>query len=145
MLIEIALLILIIITIFSVIMGSSFKEIGVENLSGEGVFNETSSGSFDISNINTTFYIDEFAGALVIIIAIMIIATLVGLQFMGSGLSDVSVRILTIGITYFGIWTIFSVLSYELILSIEIVGVLIYITLTIIYTLGVIQKIVGKS
>lgn len=144
MLVEISLAILVIISLFSVITGSSLKEIGVESLTGSGQFNETTS-SFDISSINTTFYIDEFAGALVIIITIMIIATLIGLQIMGSGLSEQSVRILTIGISYFGIWSIFSVLSYELIISIEIVGVLIYITLTIIFTIGIIQKIVGGN
>lgn len=144
MLIEISLTILIIISLFSVITGSSLKEIGVESLTGSGTFNETTS-TFDISSINTTFYIDEFAGALVIIITIMIIATLIGLQIMGSGLSEHSVRIITIGISYFGIWSIFSVLSYQLILSIEIVGTLIYITLTIIFTIGIIQKITGGN
>jgi len=140
MLIEISLTILIVISLFSVITGSSLKEIGIQSLTGSGDFNETTS-TFDISNINTTFYIDEFSGALVIIISIMIISTLIGLQIMGSGLSEQSVRIITIGISYFGIWTIFSVLSYQLIISIEIIGTLIYITLTIIFTIGIIQKI----
>ena len=140
MLIEISLTILIVISLFSVITGLSLKEIGIQSLTGSGVFNETTS-TFDISNINTTFYIDEFSGALVIIISIMIISTLIGLQIMGSGLSEQSVRVITIGISYFGIWTIFSVLSYQLIISIEIIGTLIYITLTIIFTIGIIQKI----
>jgi len=144
MLIEISLTILIVISLFSVITGSSLKEISIESFESSGQFNETTS-SWDFSNINTTFYIDEFAGALVIIITIMVIACLLGLQIMGSGLSEPSVRILTIGISYFGVWSIFSILSYQLIISIEIVGTLIYIVLTIIYTIGIINKMVGNG
>lgn len=139
MLIAISLGILIVISLFAIITGSSLKEIGVENIEATGLVNESSS-SYDISDIGATFYIDEFTGALVIIIAIMIIAVIIGLQIFGSGLSDQSVKILSIGITYYGIWSIFSVLSYELIISIEVIGVLLYIVLTIVFTIGLIKK-----
>lgn len=144
MLIAISLGILIIISLFAIITGSSIKEIGAENISSTGTVNDTSS-SYDISNIGATFYIDEFTGALVIIIAIMIIATLIGLQILGSGLSDTSVKIISIGITYYGIWSIFSILSYELILSIEVVGALMYIILTVVFTIGLVQKFSGSE
>ncbi|MFX1590584.1 MAG: hypothetical protein ACFFC1_20820 [Promethearchaeota archaeon] len=140
MLLAISLGILIVISLFAIITGSSLSQIGAESLSGSADFNESAT-SFDINNIGATFYIDEFAGALVIIIAIMIIACLIGLNIFGSGLSDTSVRILSIGITYYGIWSIFSVLSYELIVNIEVIGVLLYITLTIVFTIGIVQKI----
>jgi len=143
MLMAISLGILIIISLFAIITGSSIKEIGAENISGSGYVNESST-SYDISNIGATFYIDEFAGALVIIIAIMIIAVIVGLQIFGSGLSEQSVKIISIGITYYGIWSIFSVLSYELIISIEVVGVLIYIVLTVLFTVGLVQKFTSE-
>ena len=139
MFIAISLSILIVITLFAVITGSSLKEIGAENIDGSGLVNGTST-DYDISNIGATFYIDEFAGAVVIIIAIMIIAIIVGLNIFGSGLSDRSVKILTTGLAYYGIWTIFSILSYDLIISIEVIGVLLYITLTIVFTIGLVQK-----
>lgn len=140
MLIEISLLILIVLSLFSIITGASLKEVSAENLAGSGQFNETST-SFDISNVNTFFYIDEFSGALVIIITIMVLACLFGLQIMGSGLSTTSVRIIMVGISYYGVWGVFSVLSYNLIVSIEIVGALIYIVLTIMFTIGILNKI----
>lgn len=143
MLIALSLGILIIVSLFSIITGSSIKEIGSENISGSADFNSSVS-SFDINNISATFYIDEFSGALVIIIAIMIIAVIIGLNIFGSGLSDTSVKILSIGITYYGIWSIFSILAYPLIVSIEVVGVLIYITLTIIFTIGLVQKFTSE-
>lgn len=139
MLIAISLGILIVISIFAIITGSSIKEIGAENITTTGNVNQSST-SYDISDIGATFYIDEFAGALVIIIAIMIIAVIIGLNIFGSGLSDRSVKIVSTGLTYYGIWTIFSILSYPLIVSIETVGVLIYICLTIIFTIGLVQK-----
>ena len=144
MLIAISLGILIVISIFAIITGSSIKEIGAESIESTGVVNDTSS-SYDITNIGATFYIDEFTGALVIIIAIMIIATLIGLQILGSGLSDTSVRIISIGITYYGIWSIFSILSYELIVSIEVIGALMYILLTVVFTIGLVQKFTSSE
>lgn len=140
MLIAISLGILIIISLFSIITGSSIKEIGSENLTAVGTTNQTTE-SFSISNIGATFYIDEFQGAIVIIIALLIIAVIIGLNIFGSGLSDQSVRIITLGLVYYGIWSIFSVLSYTLIVSIEVIGALVYIILTVMFTIGLIQKI----
>lgn len=139
MLIEISLLILIVLSLFSVITGASLKEVSAETLGGSGQFNETTT-AFDISDVNTFFYIDEFQGALVIIITVMVIATLFGLQIMGSGFSSTSVRIITIGVSYYGVWGVFSVLSYNLIISIEIIGALIYIVLTIMFSIGILNK-----
>lgn len=139
MLIAISLGILIVISLFAIITGSGIKEIGSENIAGYGTVNQSTS-FYNISNVSAMFYIDEFAGGLVILIAIMIIAVIIGINIFGFGLSDQSVKILTIGLTYYGIWSIFSVLSYSLIVSIEVIGSLIYIILTIVFTIGLIQK-----
>lgn len=140
MLIGISLGVLIVITLFAIITGSSIKEIGSEGLEGTALING-SSQTYDISDISQTFYIDEFSGALVIIIFIVMISVLIGIRIFNTGLSDTSIRIASICITYYGIWILFSVLSYELIISIEVIGVVLYITLTIVFTIGIIQKI----
>ena len=139
MLIAISLGILIVISLFAIITGSGIKEIGSESITGSATVNQSTS-LYNISNVSAMFYIDEFAGMLVILIAIMIIAVIIGINIFGFGLSDQSVKILTIGLTYYGIWSIFSVLSYSLIVSIEVIGSLIYIILTIVFTIGLIQK-----
>jgi len=48
-------------------------------------------------------------------------------------------------ILYFGIWSLLSSISAPLIFGIEYFGTLIYITLTIGYVIGVIQKQTGGS
>jgi len=139
MLILLSLSCLILISIFAIVLGSSIKEIGIDSIISDAVVggNET---SYSLTDLSESFYIDEFAGALVIIIVIVSICAIIGLRIFFSGLSDVSIKIITLGITYTSIWSVFSSLSYSLIVSIQIVGVLLYIVLTTMYVIGIIQK-----
>jgi len=91
------------------------------------------------------FEIDPVLGAIVIFITIGIIAGILGIQIIGSGLSDWSVRVGVLLLAYGGLWALLSILSMPLIKSIEVFGVIIYISLTIGYTVGVIERIGGKE
>lgn len=139
MLILLSLSCLILISIFAIVVGSSIKKIGLGSIVSDAVVggNET---SYSLTNLSETFYIDEFAGAIVIIIVIISICAIIGIRIFYSGLSDVSIKMITLGITYTSIWSVFSTLSYSLIVSIEIVGALLYIVLTTMYVIGIIQK-----
>jgi hypothetical protein len=101
------------------------------------------SGSLDVLGYSQVFSIETggILGALAIIIAISVIVTLIGIQVLGSGLDTSSVSTLTIIILYYGLYITFSVATWNLIASIQIVGVLLYIGITILYSYGVIQKI----
>lgn len=139
MLILLTLSILIIIALFSIIIGGNLETIESQSIN----INATSSGSssnFDLSNLSQAFYIDDLVGAIVIIIIIISLSALLGLRIFSSGLSETSVKMLTLGISYVAIWSMFSVLSYPLIVSIEIFGFIIYIILTLGFVIGIVQK-----
>lgn len=65
---------------------------------------------------------------------------LIGINVLGSGLSDFSVKIIWNGIVYYGLWTVFSVLAFNLIIGIPIFGILLWFFLTFFYSLGVFGK-----
>ena len=143
-LVNIALIPLLVLTFFAVIFGSSFVgvEIDQETISTWLKLNNTLTES-RIESIKTTVNIDPLTGAIAIIIALAMATSIIGLRVLGSGLSDESVRTLTIAIIYTSIWTVLSVLAYPLFAGIELFGVLIYVALTIVFVIGVIEKIAG--
>ena len=139
MLILLSLAILIIIALFSIMIGGNLQTIESSVID----VNATSGGSssnFDFSDLSQAFYIDDIVGAIVIIIIIISLSALLGLRIFSSGLSENSVKMLTLGISYIAIWSMFSVLSYSLIVDIEVFGLIIYIILTLAYVIGIMQK-----
>lgn len=124
MLIEISLLMLLTITMFNVVLGAEFS-------------------NYLLPNAAYAQYvgIDEITGALAIIVAMIGIATIVGFQVIGSGISEESVRTIIIIIGYGSLWGFFSILSLNLIVAIELFGTLIYLSITIMYVIGVMRKI----
>lgn len=93
------------------------------------------------SSYGQTIGIDSITGALAIIIVLISIAVIVGIQILGSGISEQSVRTIIIIVGYASIWGFFSVLSLNLIMSIELFGWIMYVVLTIIYMIGVMNKL----
>ena len=142
MILALSLLILVVLSLFSVILGNSFIGAEVENVLENDLLINGTSTTIGME-ADALFYIDPFLGLTVMIIVLVILATAVGVQFLGSGLSPTSVRIIVIGTAYGGLWVLFSLLAEPLISSIEIFGSLMYITLTIGYIWGVIQKFAG--
>ena len=145
-LVNMALIPLLVLTFIAIIFGSSFVSITIEQeaISTWLKLNNTLTES-RIEQINTTINIDDLTGAIAIIITLAMITSVIGLRVLGSGLSDESVRTLTIAIIYTSIWTILSILAYSLFAIIELFGLLIYVCLTIIFVIGVIEKISGVS
>jgi len=89
----------------------------------------------------STFNIDPLTGAIVIITIIGAISIVIGIQILGSGLADWSIRTAMLTTVYISLWAVLTALSMSLIIEIEMFGGLIYIALTIGYTIGVIQKL----
>jgi len=143
MLISITLLILILITLFSIVAGNSFTGSVIKNVIDNDLIVNGTGTSVGIESTDVLFNVDPVIGFTVTIIVIVGLATAIGIQVLGSGLSPSSVRIMIIGIAYSGVWIVFSLLAEPLISSIEIFGTLIYISLTIGYVIGVIQKMSG--
>ncbi len=122
-LIIMSLMMLVIIAFFNVILGASFTSYTVGTEYG------------------TIVGVDSLTGALTIIIILVALALVVGIQVLGSGLNDTTVKTIIVITGYASVWGIFSVLSINLIISIQIFGTLIYLFLTIIYVIGVVDKL----
>lgn len=136
MLISISLGIMISLAIFSFIVGGSFETINTD------LFSNT--GAVDISGIDGYFYISDFNGAIMILVFILVLIIIMGIQIFGFGLSSHSIKIASICIIYVGIWLMFTTLSLILLIEIEIYGFIIYIILTILYTMGVILTFISE-
>lgn len=134
-LITLSMSVLIVLTLFSVIAGANWALVGTNpSLRGSGIQSIEVAGSFQI---------DELTGAIGIIIVIVVIAVLFGIRLLNSGLSETSVKSLTIGVSYVGLWILFSVFAQPLLMEIQIFGLFLYIVLTIMFAIGVLQKISG--
>lgn len=142
-LIYIPLGVLVILSFIVLTFGNSFSFYSDTNtidsvITVNGTIQEFSS----IYSLNFGISIQE--GILSIIIGLSVVVGLIGIQLVGSGLSDESVRILTIIIVFVGLWMFLSSFTYELFTMIEYFW-LIYWFFTFLYVFGVIEKIAGGN
>jgi len=91
------------------------------------------------------FAINEAQGIIAIVIAVSIIASLIGIRVLGSGLSEMTVKILYNTIFFYGVWALFSVFALEWLLIIPIGGWIIYLILTGVLSFGIVQQINGNG
>lgn len=145
MLIMGSLFIMLVLTVFSIVLGSGWASSPINLTVDNDAIVNGSSSSFIIEGEDLIFNIDPLTGAIAIIAVIGVIAIVAGLQILGSGLSDTSIRMGVLATVYTGIWVVLSVLALSLIFSIEVFGAIIYITLTLVYVVGVIQKMAGGN
>jgi len=144
MLIGASLLILTIIVIFSLILGGGFisgvLEIDVNN----DVLIDGVSNTFVVES-QSIFYnvsVGTLEGAIFILTATLIgVAIITGISVLGSGLNAESSRIVVLASIYGTLWYLLSVVSFGLIISIEIYGYIIYTMISVAYIIGCIQKI----
>ena len=129
------------ITLFSLLFEMTFYG-SILNFEIEGLsaLNGTST-QFNMPTTSSDFFIAPVEGGIVILTTVIFLAGVAGIQILGSGLSDNSHRIIMICSIYIGVWAILSVIALPLIWAIELFGGLIYISLTLGYVFGIIQKI----
>lgn len=148
MLISLSLLIMMVIVFFSLVLGNDF--IGVIQgitINNSAVINGSTSTVL-IEGGNVLFKIDTsnlIVSGLALLITVVGVAIGTGVQILGSGLSSSSVRILVLLWAYYGLWITITILGVNLIASIETFGTVIYIMITIAYSVGVIKKISGGN
>lgn len=87
------------------------------------------------------FVLDDFYFAIGVLIGLLAIAILAGISLFGSGLSTESIRTILIIVGYASFWVFLSIFSIDLIIDIGIFGIIIYISLTMIYAKGMLDKI----
>ncbi len=91
------------------------------------------------------FSIDLVAGAIPILITMIVIVIVLGITALATGLSPQTVKIATYLVFYVGIWFLLSQYAEPLIRSIEIFGGIVYVGLTIGYAIGVMQNLSGNG
>ncbi|MGB5911852.1 MAG: hypothetical protein WBH31_11715 [Promethearchaeia archaeon] len=142
-LIAITLLIMLVLTILSILTGTDFIS-HIIDIEYSGIVDiDDVPALFEIESVSQDFYVDPLLGALVILTSIVVIAGVIGIQILGSGISESGHRTITICIIYAGIWTMLSVLASPLIFGITQFGGFIYVVITILYVIGVIKMIGG--
>ena len=143
MIVGITLAIMLLLTILSIVFGQTF---------GSGIIDTTTEGTTLINGTSTTvvltqgdvlFSIDAIEGAIPIMAVMLIAVVLLGITALATGLSPQTVKIATFLIFYIGIWVLLSINAEPLIRSIDIFGGLLYVVLTIGYTIGVFQNMSG--
>ena len=141
-------MVLMVLTLFSLILGENFLS-GIVNLSvnNEALVDGVPS-TFVVESQDVLFFIDTsnlLTAGIALLITIAIVAGVSGITFLGSGLNPQSARIIIFITAFGGIWAVLSILASSLIFQIEVFGSIIYITLTIAYSIGVIQQISGGN
>jgi hypothetical protein len=99
-----------------------------------------SSFTFNILGFDLSFSLGT-EGIILLLIVCAGIGSVLGVSFLGSGISTFSQAIIYKSVFYFGLWAIFSVLSIILIVSIPIIGLAFWLVLTLFYALGVQEQI----
>lgn len=110
---------------------------------GNQTLNETSQ-ELELETASLELDFTMVTGLVAIIVGAIALG-LIGLNVLGSGLPDSSVKIIWNGIVFYGLWSIFSVLGYTALVSIPLFGVMLWFFLTFFYTLGVFGKMGSDS
>lgn len=142
-LIGITVAIMFIISLLSMVAGNSFFGLYLVNLVDTSAIINGSTTTFEIPIGNQTFGLDPMTAGISMIITFVAIGGALGISIFGSGLNTESIKIIMLGIFYISLWTLLSLLASNLIIAIEGFGLMIYLTLTILYALGVISKYFG--
>lgn len=99
----------------------------------------TEESQLEIEQGNLSLDFTMTTGIIVIIVGAIVLG-LIGINVLGSGLSDYSIKIIWNGIVFYGLWFLFSALGFNFFNSIPIIGIVLWISLTLVYSLGVFQK-----
>lgn len=144
MIIGISLMIMLVITVFSIILGrnfiAGFATIAIDN----DALIDGDSTTFEVLEQEILFIIDTsdlIISAIAMLVALGAAAAIAGINVLGSGISAQNAKIIVILIGYGTLWTVLSIISFNFIIEIEIFGSIIYITLTLVYVIGVFQNL----
>ena len=142
-LVSLSLLILGVLTIFSMVLGKSLSGTMLKGTYGSEVLINESTTIVEFGGADLLFIIDPTALGIAAFVVIIGVASLLGITVVGTGLSPESIKVVMVCILYGVIWILLSIFAMPLILAIEVFGIVIYAVLLIMYIIGVIQKIAG--
>ncbi len=146
MIVSITLGIMLVLGLFSIILGENFISTTINVSVDNTALINGSTTTYIVEGVDILFQIDTAVlinAGIALIVAVSLAAALTGIQVLGSGLNTQSARIIILIVGYTGIWFSLSILAFNLIASIQVFGSIIYITITVSYAIGVLQKITG--
>lgn len=143
MIIGFCLIMLGVLTIFSLILGTSLSGSTLDPTVDTNIIINGTTTTLEWTSGNFLFIIDPTIATIGLFVVIGALAGVLGAQALASGLSPESIKTIMICILYGPTWSLLSVLALPLISAIEIFGNFIYLSLTIAYIYGVINKISG--
>ena len=144
LLIAIPVLILVFLTILSMLAGNDFVSSSLDASETYQSFINGSATGVGIDG-SESLGVDPLLFAIIWITIIGAIAVASAVNALGSGLTDRGSHWLTYMVFFVSFWIILSTFPFPMILSIEIVGSIIYLFLTICYAVGVILFIGGSG
>ena len=148
MLISLTIMVMVGLSLFSIILGSDYisntLNVGVDNIS---LINGNTT-TFLVESQDVIFQIDTSSlinAGIALLATIILVATITGVSVLGSGLNPQSAKIIITLTAFIGLWTTLSLIVFPLIIEIAIFGSIIYIGLTIGYSIGVYQQFSGSE
>lgn len=111
---------------------------------GTQILNSTSS-TLSQGSSDAIFDINMISGIVALIIGLVAVGVVAGIHVFGSGLSDYSVQLIHKSTFYYGLWGIFSALSFTCFNSIPVIGLFLWLGMTLIYTIGFAQSLNTSS
>lgn len=143
MLIGLTLLIMGVLTLFSIVMGQSLSGNILDYSMDTNVIVNGSATTLEFQGEGLLFAIDPTVATIGVFVIIGVIGAIVGIQAFASGLSPESVKVVIAMIVYGALWGLLTLLALPLIEAISYFGTIIYMVLLIGYIVGVIQKVIG--
>jgi hypothetical protein len=110
------------------------------NITGNQTLDATTSVLTN-TGVQSVWDINMTAGIIALIIALVAVGVAAGITVLGSGLSNFSVQLIYKSATYYGLWGVFSALGFVGFLSIPIFGLMLWLILTLIYSVGFFQSL----
>lgn len=121
-------------------LGSVAQQIGISG-TGVAVNGSETQIEFSASDTQVTFNYDFSVWISALVTAAIAVGIAAGVRALGSGLSLFSQQLVFLSVLYGAIWAVLSVLSYPVLSSIPVFGIMIYAALSLMYFAGFIQKL----
>lgn len=113
-----------------------------------GTYNQTINGtdtSYGIEGFEVEAGFTLEQGVLAVIIVMVAVGLVAGIQVLGSGLSEFSVKMIYTTIFFYTLWLMLSVFGLPAITIVPVFGWVFYFFLTLLYTVGVVGQINGTD
>lgn len=122
---------------------STYSEtIDLDPYAGGSITDNEGEKNIDVEGIvDTDIDIDGMSAGIALLIAALAVGVIAGIKVLGSGLSDLSQRMIFLTVIYYGIWTIFSVFAWDVIEDMLALGIMLWLVMTISYTIGFAQEV----